>query len=125
MNRLLQLLSVILCVMLIVPIAFSQTNSTIARARVDTEFVVGDNQLPAGDYIFTIDSSTNRMRITNTDTRKTAVVFVQERVENSTPVDNKLVFQNDGGQSVLHKVWSSRMGHVYDILHGTDVTELE
>jgi len=124
MSRLSLLLFVILCVMLIVPVASSQVNPLVT-VRVDTDFVVGDAQLPPGEYIFMLDSHTNRVHIINTDTRKTAVVFVQERVENSTPVDNKLVFQNDGGQSVLHKVRSSRMGHVYDILHGTDVTELE
>lgn len=125
MRKLILLLFVILCVMLVVPVASSQINSTAVRAKVDTEFVANGNQLPAGDYIFTIDNSTNRMRITRVDNRNTTVVFVQERVENSTPPESKLQFQNEGSRLVLHKVWSSRMGHVYDIVHSNDVMELE
>lgn len=125
MSKLLLLLLVILCVMVVVPFASSQINSAAVKARVDTEFVVGDTKLPAGEYVLTIDNSTNRMRINNVDTRNATVVFVQERVDNSTPTENKLKFQNDGQQLVLHKVWSTRTGHVYDILHATDVMELE
>ena len=124
MSKLLLLFFVILCVMLIVPGASSQVNPLVS-ARVDTNFVVGDAQLPAGEYVFTIDSLTNRMRITNTDTRKATVVFVEERVENFAPTEDRLIFQNDGRQSVLHKVRSTRMGHLYDISHNAEVVELE
>ena len=124
MPKSLVLFFVIVCLML-VPVASSQLNSAAARTSMDTTFFVGDAQLPAGEYVFSFDSSTNRMRITNADTQQTVFVSAQERVEDPTPTENKLKFRNDGGQLVLHKVWLSRTGRQYDILHDSEVIELD
>jgi hypothetical protein len=124
MRKLLMLLFVTVVVMSIVPPVCSQISTEI-RAKVDSNFVVGNIHLTAGEYIFAIDPSSNRMRISNMATRETVYVFVQERSDNSTSITNKLVFQKNGDEMFLHKVWSEPDRSYYDIVHGEELTELQ
>jgi hypothetical protein len=124
MQKLYLLLFLTIAVMLISP-ASSQINSTAVEAKVDSQFFVGTIQLPAGEYAFTVDAFTHRMRIRNIDTHETISVFVQERTDNSTSVTSKLVFLKNEDGAFLHKVRSEHMPQVYDIVHGTELMELE
>ena len=112
------------CILLIVPVAFSQMLSGTITTTVDTAFMVGNIQMPAGEYSFSFDSSTSRVYIHNKNTSETVSVFTRDIVDNSVPTENKLVFRQDGKQRVLHQVWSEHAGHVHDIMHGTEVREL-
>jgi hypothetical protein len=49
-------------------------------------------------------------------------VFTRDVID-SVPNDTKLVFSQDGKDSVLHRVWSEQPGHVHDIVMGTEVAE--
>lgn len=115
---------VTVCILLIVPAAFSQVLSGTITTTVDTAFMVGNIQMPAGEYSFSFDSSTSRIYIHSKNGLETVSVFTRDIVNNSVPTENKLVFRQDGKQRVLHQVWSEQAGHVHDIVHGTEVREL-
>ncbi len=123
MRKLLILLAVVACVLLIAPLASSQILTGTIKSTVDTNFMVGNIQLPAGDYTFSFDTATGRMYIHNVTTLQTVSVFTRDVVE-TAPTNDKLVFRQDGNKRVLHQVWSEQAGHVHDIVHGTEVKEL-
>jgi hypothetical protein len=125
MRKLYLLLFLTIAVMLVISPASSQINSTAVEAKVDSQFFVGTTQLPAGEYAFTVDAFTHRMRIRNINTHETISVFVQERTDNSTLMTSKLVFLKNEDGVFLHKVRSEHMPEVYDIMHGTEIMELE
>jgi hypothetical protein len=124
MRKLLVLVAVAVCALLIVPLASSQLKTGTITTTVDTEFMVGNILLPAGDYTFSFDTATSRMYIHNKNTLETVSVFTRDITDNSTPTGGKLVFRQDGRERVLHQVWSEQAGHVHDIVHGTEVKEL-
>lgn len=124
MRKLLLFGVVTACILLIVPVAFSQVLSGTITTTVDTAFMVGNIQMPAGEYSFSFDSGTSRIYIHSKNGLETVSVFTRDIVNNSAPTENKLVFRQDGKQRVLHQVWSEQAGHVHDIVHGTEVREL-
>ena len=123
MRKLIVVAAVMVCVLLIIPRAASQILSGTIKTTVDTNFMVGNIQLPAGEYTFAFDTATSRMYIHNVNTLETVSVFTRDIVE-SAPSNDKLVFRQDGNKRVLHQVWSEQAGHVHDIIHGTEVKEL-
>jgi hypothetical protein len=124
MRKLAILLVVAACVLLIVPLAYSQVLSGTIKSTVDTDFMVGNIQLPPGEYTFSFDTATSRMYIHNVNTLETVSVFTRDIVEHNAPTADKLLFRQDGNKRVLHQVWSEQAGHVHDIVHGTEVKEL-
>ncbi len=125
MRKLLLLLLTILCVLLIVPIAQSQFLSAPVRTAVESDFMVGNIRLPAGEYLFSFDTAGSRMYIRNINTLETVSVGTMDISDSSRPTGNKLVFVQDGQNLVLHRVWSEQAGHVHDIIHGSEVKELK
>lgn len=123
MQRLIILLAVVACMLLLVPLASSRTLSGTIRTSVDTSFLVGSIQLPAGEYTFSFDTATSRVYIHNVNTLETVSVFTRDILDNATPTGDKLVFRQDGNKRVLHQVWSEQAGHIHDIVHGTEVKE--
>lgn len=123
MRKLCLLFCVTIVAVLIALPAASQQMPAGVRAKIDSGFVVGNMHLPAGEYVFAVDSFTSRMRISNVATLETVFVNVQERIDNSTSDPAKLAFANDKDELFLHKVWQG--GHVYDIMHGTEMVELK
>ena len=124
MQKLLILVSVAACVLLIVPLASSQVRTGTITTTVDTDFMVGDILLPAGDYAFSFDTLNSRMYIYNRNTLETVSVFTRDIVDNSTPTGDKLVFRQDGNHRALHEVWSGQADHVHEVVHGTEVLEM-
>lgn len=125
MRKILLLILTVLCMLLIVPMAQSQVGTAPLRAVVDRDFLVGSIHLPAGEYKFSFNTETSRMYITNARTGESVSVFTRDIIDHSGPPDNKLVFAQDGKDMVLHQVWSERAGHVHDIVHGTEIKELQ
>jgi hypothetical protein len=118
------MVTVVACVLLLVPRASSQILSGTIKTTVDTDFMVGNIRLPAGAYTFAFDTAANRMYIHNVNTLETVSVSTRDIVDNATPTTDKLVFRQDGNRRVLHQVWSEQAGHVHDMVHGTEVKEL-
>lgn len=123
MRKLIVVIALALCVLLIVPSASSQVMTGTIKTTVDTAFMVGNIQLPAGDYTLSFDTATSRMYMHNVNTLETVSVFTRDIVENA-PTTDKLIFRQDGNKRALHQVWSEQAGHVHDIVHGTEVQEL-
>jgi len=124
MRKLMIVLAVVACILLITSPAQSQQSPGTIRVSINHPFQVGSIQLPAGEYQFMVDSGNNMMHIRNVQTNEGVTVFTHDIVEQSTPTQNKLVFQTVRGKYVLHKVYSTEAGHVHDIVHGTEVMEL-
>lgn len=123
MRNLIIVVTVVACLLLIVPLASSQILSGTTRTTVNSNFMVGKIQLPAGEYTFAFDTGSSRMYIHNVNTLETVSVFTRDIVE-TAPTTDKLIFRQDGNTRVLHQVWSEQAGHVHDIVHGTEVREL-
>lgn len=123
MRKFIVVIALTLFVLLIVPPASPQILTGTIKTTVDTAFMVGNIQLPAGDYILSFDTATSRMYIHNVSTLETVSVFTRDIIE-KTPANDKLIFRQDGNKRVLHQVWSGQAGHVHDIVHGTEVKEL-
>lgn len=115
----------VLCLLLIVPLAQSQVLSAPVRTTVQQDFYVGNLHMPAGEYVFSFDSSTSRMYIANLDTGERISVFTRDVDQPPGENQDKLVFAKDGDKLVLHRVWSTQAGHVHDLVHGTEVRELK
>lgn len=125
MRKALLLILTVLCILLIVPMAQSQVGTAAIRVVVDHDFSVGSIHLPAGEYRFSFNTETNRVYISNIRTGEGVSVFTRDIIQNPAPAENKLVFQQDGNELMLHQIWSQQAGHVHDIVHGTEVEELQ
>jgi len=125
MRRALLLILTVLCILLIVPMAQSQVGTAAIRVVVDHDFSVGSIHLPAGEYRFSFNTETSRVYIKNVTTGESVSVFTRDIIQNPAPAENKLVFQQDGNELMLHQIWSQQAGHVHDIVHGTEVKELQ
>lgn len=125
MRRALLLILTVLCILLIVPMAQSQVGTAAIRVVVDHDFSVGSIHLPAGEYKFSFNTETSRVYIKNVTTGESVSVFTRDIIQNPAPAENKLVFQQDGNELMLHQIWSQQAGHVHDIVHGTEVKELQ
>lgn len=124
MRKVLILVAVVTSLLLIVPLTSSQVLSGTMVTKVDTDFMVGNIRMPAGEYSFSFDTATSRMYMHNKTALQTVSVFTRDIVDDTTPTENKLTFRQDGNQRVLHRVWSEQSGHVHDIVHGTEIQEL-
>jgi hypothetical protein len=125
MRRALLLILTVLCILLIVPMAQSQVGTAAIRVVVDHDFSVGSIHLPAEEYKFSFNTETSRVYIKNVTTGESVSVFTRDIIQNPAPAENKLVFQQDGNELMLHQIWSQQAGHVHDIVHGTEVKELQ
>jgi hypothetical protein len=125
MRKALLLILTVLCILLIVPMAQSQVGTAAIRVVVDHDFSVGSIHLPAEEYKFSFNTETSRVYIKNVTTGESVSVFTRDIIQNPAPAENKLVFQQDGNELMLHQIWSQQAGHVHDIVHGTEVKELQ
>ncbi len=125
MRKLLGLLFALIAgALLFVTVASSQVMTGTIVTTVDTDFMVGNIRLPAGEYSFSFDTAASRMYIHNRNTLETVSVFTRDIVDNTPPTQNKLLFRQDGEQRALHEVWSEQADHVHEIVHGTEVLEM-
>ncbi|HKW26975.1 MAG TPA: hypothetical protein VJN48_14405 [Terriglobales bacterium] len=115
---------VVVSLLLVITPAVSQVIEANWAANVPFDFVVGDTQMPAGEYIVKSNPQTLRLTVINKETRKQAFVFTRD-IENLKPNEKTvLIFQRDGDRHVLHQIWKTGEGHGHDVVHGSDVIEL-
>jgi hypothetical protein len=125
MQKLLLPLLIILGLLIVAVPAYSQFSAGTIQTNVPFDFVAGDTRLPAGDYKFEFDTQHSRMNIINIATNQRVSLIVRDIVDKSAPTDNRLVFLQKGNDHVLHRVWSDRVGHAHDIVHGTQYEDLK
>lgn len=75
------------------------------KANVPFAFNVGSRQLPAGDYIVTVDRLQGRVKIQNAVT--SALFSMPAQPEQAGQTSEKLVFQHVGNQYYLADVWGA------------------
>ena len=115
---------VVVSLLLVITPAVSQIVEGRWAANVPFDFVVGDTQMPAGEYRVRSNPQTMRLMVINKATHKTAFVFTRD-VQNVKPNEKTvLIFQREGDRHVLHQIWGEGEGHGHDVVHGSDVIEL-
>ena len=115
---------VVVSLLLVITPAVSQVIEAKWTANVPFDFVVGETQMPAGEYMVKSNPHTMRLTVINKETQQKAFVFTHD-IENLKPNEKTvLIFQQDGGRHVLHQIWGESEGHGHDVVHGSDVIEL-
>jgi hypothetical protein len=77
------------------------------KANVPFDFVVGNQVLPAGEYLVTAQGSGNQaILIRSTDRKSTAMTITFSCTSASPSKDTKLVFHTLGGRYFLSQVWA-------------------
>ena len=121
--RILITLAVVSLLLVVTP-AVSQVLETRWTADIPFDFVVGDNQMPAGHYMIKSNAHTMRLMVINTETQQKASMFSRHE-EKPTPNENTvLIFQREGSRHVLHQIWGGNETRGHDVVHGQDVVEL-
>ena len=115
---------VVASLLLVIAPAVSQVIEARWTANVPFDFVVGETQMPAGEYIVKSNPQTMQLTVINKETRQKASVLTRD-IENLNPNEKTvLIFQRDGDRHVLHQIWGENEGHGHDVVHGNDVIEL-
>jgi len=77
------------------------------KANVPFDFVVGNQVLPAGEYLVTAQGSANQaILIRSTDNKSAAMTIAFSCASASPSKDTKLVFHTLGGRYFLSQVWA-------------------
>ena len=82
-------------------------DDTIAiKANVPFDFMVGNQSVPAGEYIFAQNGSWNMIQISSRDTRAALWVLRYPAGNNTTNLPYALVFHKYGNRHFLKQVWA-------------------
>jgi hypothetical protein len=77
------------------------------KANVPFDFVVGNQVLPAGEYLVTAQGAANQaILIRSTDSKSAAMTIAFSCASASPSKDTKLVFHTLGGRYFLSQVWA-------------------
>jgi hypothetical protein len=107
------LLAVTVLILLTAAAASAQT--TILRANVPFPFYAADKAMPSGDYIVTVDSAANRVKLLNEDNATAVMFLVGARSLKNTEMQNSaLVFHRYGNTSFLRQVWRAGQKQRFD-----------
>jgi hypothetical protein len=83
----------------------TQAQSIMLKADIPFDFVVGDKQLPAGEYqVKSLHQAATQIQ--STDTRSTAIVLTTGMQAAKISNTGKLVFNRYGDQYFLSKIWA-------------------
>lgn len=121
--RLVMFLAIVSLLISVIPAA-SQINESKWTANIPFDFIVGDNHMPAGQYVIKSNPQTMRLILTNKETRQRAVLFTRNVQELARHGKTELIFRRDGDRHVLHQVWDANESHGHDVEHGEEVIEL-
>jgi hypothetical protein len=89
-------------VLFVATAAHAQT--TKVQATIPFNFMVGDHQYPAGDYLFS--NSGVVLRVTDTETGHTPQMILSEACQKTIRADkSELVFNEMGGYYFLQQIW--------------------
>lgn len=122
--RLLIFLAVVSLLLVITP-AVSQVQETTWTADIPFEFIVADSHMPPGQYLIKSNPHTMRLTVINKESQQKAFMFTRDEEKLAPNEKTVLIFQRDGDRHVLHQIWGMNQGHGHDIVHGTDVIELQ
>jgi hypothetical protein len=88
--------------------SLAQSVSTLAKAEIPFNFVVGQKTLPAGDYEIRPGNKTNKdiLWIKNVDSRAAANMITFGRNAKRQQAGSYLVFNRYGSQYFLSQVWT-------------------
>jgi hypothetical protein len=102
------MLLLVMAVAFVTAVVSANGQSRHQVAKIPFEFVVGDNNLPAGQYDVTAMTSNDAvLRITNSEQRQTAIRLTQT-ISHTKPADKgKLVFRRYADRYFLAEVWSA------------------
>jgi hypothetical protein len=105
MNR---LRSAFLGLGLLLAVSAAQAQETRVKASIPFDFVVGNQILPAGEYMVSSLGSTNEALVIRSDDSKTAILSLTNSCSSSKPSDtSKLVFHHLAGRYFLSQVWAA------------------
>jgi hypothetical protein len=84
-----------------------QAQENGVKADVPFDFVVGNQVLPAGEYLVTAQGSANQAILIRSTDSKNSAMTVTFRCGSANPSkDTKLVFHTLGGRYFLSQVWA-------------------
>ena len=84
-----------------------QAQENGVKADIPFDFVVGNQVMPAGEYLVTAQGSGNQVILVRSTDRKNAVMSLTFGCSLSTPSDQtKLVFHTLGGRYFLSQIWA-------------------
>jgi hypothetical protein len=84
-----------------------QAQENGVKANVPFDFMVGNEVLPAGEYLVTPQGSANQAILIRSTDSKNAVMTVTSRCASANPSkDTKLVFHRLGDRYFLSQVWA-------------------
>jgi len=77
------------------------------KANIPFDFVVGNQVLPAGEYLVTAQGSANEaILIRSTDSKSAAMTATLSCTSANPSKDTKLVFHTVGGRYFLSQIWT-------------------
>jgi hypothetical protein len=117
-------LAVVSLLLLVTP-AVSQVLETKWTANIPFDFIVGDSQMPAGEYMIKSNAQTMRLTVINKETQQKASLFTRHVQKLNPDEKTVLIFQREDGRHVLHQIWGGSEERGHDIVHGADVIELQ
>jgi hypothetical protein len=83
-----------------------QAQENGVKADIPFNFVVGDQVLPAGEYLVTAQGSGQAILIRSTDSKNAAMAVTFRCGSVNPSKDTKLVFHALGGRYFLSQVWA-------------------
>lgn len=84
-----------------------QAQENGVKADIPFNFVVGNQVLPAGEYLVTPQGSGNQAILIRSTDSKNAAMIITSRCGSANPSrDTKLVFHTAGGRYFLWQVWA-------------------
>jgi hypothetical protein len=120
----LMMLLAIMSLAMITAVASANAQSSNSRANVPFDFVVGSTTLPSGAYtVDAITSTGETLRISSTDSEKSAVRLTQAVAGNTSHA--KLVFHRYGQRYFLAEVWTNEGGRQLTMSKDEKAIQLE
>lgn len=118
------MIAALLCLLLAGP-AVAQKWDTVAVAEVPFDFVVGDQTLPAGNYVVRTYNQ-HIMMIQNVNTNQSAMINNNNILLNPRAAheSTRFIFALNNGQQVLHQICITGDNHIHDVIHRADIVEL-
>ena len=84
-----------------------QAQQNGVRANIPFDFVVGNQVLPAGEYVVAALGSANQAIVIRSTDRKNAIMSVTSSCSTARPsTQTKLVFHTLGGRYFLSQIWT-------------------
>jgi len=102
-----------------------QAQENGVKANIPFDFVVGNQVLPAGEYLVTAQGSGNQaILIRSTDHKSAAMTITFSCASASPSKDSKLVFHALGGRYFLSQVWAQGYSQGRELRKSSDEIQM-